>query len=286
MGGPRPGDRLIVDDTAHGWRDDNNQACVSVSVPPAVIRSTAVNETVTLQTADGPMGVYIERPDGDDRPLPVVVSFHHGPGLDEPSKHTMRFIAEQGYYVISHDRYHRDAEWYVMTPELRSDPDAAKRFYGMLLGTTEEMVDRDLSAVLEHIDGDQAAASDGMLRCIGYCIGARLVVHTMAKRHDRFGAGVGLHPSMCTTDQPDSPHLLVPEITGTMYVAFGSEDKSQSPADNVPFIDAVNAMPDGRGEAVVHEGANHGFGVLGSPAYHERAAKASYDRAFALFAAA
>ena len=60
----------------------------------------------------------------------------------------------------------------------------------------------------------------------------------------------------------------------------------QSPADNVPFIDAVNAMPDGRGEAVVHDGANHGFGVLGSPAYHEEAASKSYERAFALFGAA
>jgi len=69
-------------------------------------------------------------------------------------------------------------------------------------------------------------------------------------------------------------------------VAFGSEDTMQSPADNAAFIDAINAMPDGRGEAVVHEGANHGFGVLGSPAYHEAAASASYDRAFALFAAA
>jgi len=51
----------------------------------------------------------------------------------------------------------------------------------------------------------------------------------------------------------------------------------------VPFIDAINAMSGGRGEAVVHEGADHGFGVLGSPSYHEQAATASYEKAFALF---
>src|SRR3954449_11868235 len=96
----------------------------------------SMHETVNLQTADGPMGAHIVRPDGDDRALPVVVFFHHGPGLDEPSKQTMRYIANEGYYVISHDRYHREAEWYVMSPDLRSNPEEAKRFFGMLLGTT------------------------------------------------------------------------------------------------------------------------------------------------------
>jgi carboxymethylenebutenolidase len=244
-----------------------------------------VHETVNLQTVDGPMGAHIVRPDGDLQPLPVVVFFHHGPGLDDPSKDTMQFIADRGYYVISHDRYHRDAEWYTMTPAMRKDQDEAKRFFGMLLATTEQMVDSDLAAVLDHIDTDPAAAGDASLACIGYCIGARSVVCTMAWHNDRFGAGVALHPSFCTTDKPDSPHLLVPDIAGTMYVAFGAEHTSQSPADNVPFIDAINSMSDGRGEAVVHEGANHGFGVLGSPAYHEGAASKSYERAFALFGA-
>jgi carboxymethylenebutenolidase len=244
-----------------------------------------VQDTVTLQTADGPMGAHIVRPDDVAGPLPVVVFFHHGPGLDEPSKETMRFIADRGYYVISHDRYHREGEWYTMTPEMRKDQDEVQRFFGMLLGTTEPMVDADLTAVLDHVDQDPAADSDDHLRCIGYCIGARSVVCTMAWRHDRFGAGVGLHPSFCTTDQPDSPHLLVPQITGAAYMAFGSEDTMQSPADNVPFIDAVNALPDGRGEAVVLDGADHGFGVLGSAAYHEEAATAAYERAFVLFGA-
>ena len=241
---------------------------------------------MTLQTSDGPMGAHIVRPDDDGPPRPVVVFFHHGPGLDDPSKATMQYIADRGYYVISHDRYHRDAEWFTMTPEMRNDKDVAQRFFAMLVNTTEQMVDADLAVVLDHIDADPAAASERMLGCIGYCIGARSVVCTMAWHNDRFGAGVALHPSFCTTDQPDSPHLLVPEISGSMYVAFGSEDTMQSPADNVPFIDAINSMPDDRGEAVVHEGANHGFGVLGSPAYHEGAAKKSYERAFELFGAA
>jgi carboxymethylenebutenolidase len=241
-----------------------------------------VHETRTIPTPDGDMGVHVVRPDGDG-PFPVIVFFHHGPGLDDASKATMQLIADQGYYVVSHDRYHREAPWYSMTPEMRNDQDAMQRFWGVLMGTTEEMVDTDVRALLSHLEGD-AAARDGALGCIGYCIGARSVVCTMAAHADRFAAGVGLHPSFCTTDQPDSPHLRVPSITGSMYIAFGAEDTMQSAADNVPFIDAINAMSGGRGEAEVLDGANHGFGVLHSPAYHEEAASHAYDKAFALYA--
>ena len=243
-----------------------------------------MHETRTIPTPDGDMGIHIVRPDGDG-PFPVIVFFHHGPGLDNGSKDTMQLLADRGHYVVSHDRYHREAPWFSMTPEMRNDQDAMQRFWGVLMGTTEEMVDADLGAVLAHVDGD-VAARDGAMGCVGYCIGARSVVCTMAAHTDRFTAGVGLHPSFCTTDQPDSPHLRVPSITGSMYIAFGSEDKMQSAADNVPFIDAINAMSGGRGEAEVLDGADHGFGVLKSPAYHEAAASHAYDKAFALYAKA
>ena len=94
---------------------------------------------------------------------------------------------------------------------------------------------------------------------------------------------MALHPSFCTTDEPDSPHRQVPSITGSIYVGFGADDKAQAPADNVPFIEAVRQLDGGRGEVEIHEGADHGFAVPGSPAYHEAAASRSYERARALF---
>ena len=42
-------------------------------------------------------------------------------------------------------------------------------------------------------------------------------------------------------------------------------------------------MPDGRGEAEVLDGADHGFSVPGSPTYHEAAAARAYEKALALF---
>jgi carboxymethylenebutenolidase len=238
-----------------------------------------VEETLTLSTPDGEMGVHIRRPDGDG-PFPVVVYFHHGPGLDDGSKESMQWLADEGYYVISHDRYHREEPWFRFRREDRADQDAFQRFWGILTGTTDAMVDVDVRAVLDHVAADPAARGE-RLGCIGFCIGARSVVRAMADHPDTFAAGSGLHPSFCTTDQPDSPHLAVPSIPGHLYIAYGAEDKMQAAADNVPFIDAVRAMGD-RGTAEILDGADHGFAVPGD-SYHEPAAKRAYDQTFAMF---
>lgn len=231
--------------------------------------------TETITSPSGPMGIHVVRPDGDG-PFPVVVFFHHGPGLDAGSKETMARIADWGYYVITHDRYHRAEAWYQM--KRRAD-DEIKKMFGLVLGTSEAEVAEDLGALLDWISSDPPAR-DGAMGCVGYCIGARSVLCTIRDRGDVFRAGVGLHPSFCTTEDPDSPHLAVPSYTGSLYIGFGSADKMQPASANGPLIDATNALANG--EAEIHDGADHGFGVFG-PAYHEAAAKRSYERAKVMF---
>ncbi len=233
-----------------------------------------------IDTADGPLGIATVRPDGPG-PFPVVVSFHHGPGLDEGSKQAMKRIAEWGYYVVCHDRYHRDAEWLVIDRATASAEDQ-KRFFEIFVGTTDEMVAADLAAVLAHVDADPAARPAPM-GAIGYCIGARSVLRALAADPARFRAGVALHPSRCTTEEVDSPHLDVPSYDGWLYVAFGADDTIQPPADNTALIDATNALA--HGEAEILAGANHGFAVPGA-SYHEAAAERSYARAREVFAQA
>ena len=98
---------------------------------------------------------------------------------------------------------------------------------------------------------------------------------TIAEHGERFRVGVGLHPSFCTTDAPDSPHLGVPSYTGSLYIGFGSEDQMQPASANGALIEFTNALD--KGEAEIHDGANHGFGVYGG-GYHEAAADRSYER--------
>ena len=243
-----------------------------------------IEEQRTIAVDGGEIGLEVVRPDGDG-PFPVVVFFHHGPGFDPGSKEAMRLLAGAGYLVAAPDRYWRFEPWLFLDmakarAEGRDSP-TAKRFFEIFAGTTDDMVAADRDAVIEHLRGDPAARVD-RIGTIGYCIGARSAVLAMADRPDLVAAAVALHPSLCTTDQPDSPHLRVPALTGGVYVGFGSEDRSQPVDANGPFIDAVRALDDGVVE--IHEGADHGFGVPDTAGYHEAAATRSYEMALDLYA--
>jgi carboxymethylenebutenolidase len=228
--------------------------------------------------------VKTRRPDGDG-PFPVVVFFHHGPGFDEGSDEAVQMIADAGFYVAALDRYWRHEPWITFDmAKLRSpeEPNPERdRFMSVITGTTDEHVEDDVRALLAEFEQDPAARRDRM-GCVGYCIGARSVIRTMATHPDGFVAGVGLHPSFCVTDEPNSPHESVPSIKGHLYVGIGAADQSSSPEQNKPLIDAVSELGD-RGTVEIHDGADHGFAVPRSPSYHEAAATRSYDQALALF---
>jgi carboxymethylenebutenolidase len=242
-------------------------------------------EMLSIPTPDGEMGAYVRRPDGDG-PFPVIVYFHHGPGLDAGSKESMQRLADMGYYVVSPDRYHREGAWLTFDPAVMGSgteegDKLRKRMFSILMGTTDDQVESDLRALLAALDREPAARN-GSMGVIGFCIGARSVLRTIANHPDVFTAGVALHPSFCTTADAESPHLAVPSYTGHLYVGFGAEDKMQAADDNKPFIDATNEMSDGRGLAEVHDGADHGFAVPGG-AYHDAAADRSYAKAREIF---
>jgi carboxymethylenebutenolidase len=243
-----------------------------------------VNETRNITTKAGDMSLVVSHPDGEG-PFPVILFFHHGPGLDEGSKQMIELISDAGYYVIAPDRYYRHGQFLTFnTRELMSpdaDPEAAKRFREIFASTTDDLVEDDVETVLGHLRDDPAARSAPM-GCIGYCIGARSVLRTIAGHRDTFTVGVALHPSFCVTEDTDSPHAGLAGFEGYLYVGIGGEDQLSSAETNKPLIDQVAEFGD-RGSVEVHEGANHGFAVPG-PAYQEAAASRSYEQALAMFA--
>ncbi len=242
-----------------------------------------MHEIRSIPTEDGEMSVAVEHPEGGGT-FPVILFFHYGPGLDEASLRAMSRIAEGGYYVVSPDRYHRHGRLLTLNLATMLGPDASpedrERLGRIFFGTTEKLVQRDVGAVLQHVSSDPAARPAPM-GCIGYCIGARSVLSTLARHPGTFGVGVLFHPSFCVTEGEDSPHRALEGYPGYVYVGIGGLDQTQSVAMNQPLIDAVHALGD-HGRAEVHPGADHGY-AMPAAAYHEEAATRSYEQAFAMF---
>jgi len=60
----------------------------------------------------------------------------------------------------------------------------------------------------------------------GYCMGGNASLTAAGAFPDRFAAVASFHGGNLATDQPDSPHLFVKNITGRVYVAGAFEDAS------------------------------------------------------------
>ncbi len=243
-----------------------------------------MHEIRTIPTDDGDMRIAVAHPEGDG-PFPVVLSFHHGPGLDDASRQAMSRISEAGYYVVAHDRYHRHGTLLVLDLRTMMGPDASpedrRRLQEVFFDTTEDLVQRDVEAVLGSLASDPVARR-GPMGCVGYCIGARSVLSTLARHRDAFNVGILFHPSFCVTEGEDSPHRAVEGFPGFLYVGIGELDQMQSATLNRPLIDAVQALGP-HGLAEVLPGANHGFAVPGA-AYHEEAAARAYGEALTMLA--
>jgi carboxymethylenebutenolidase len=239
-----------------------------------------IEETHYVATPDGPMGVVVKYPNGPG-PFPVIVMFHDGPGMREANHINARRLVVRGYYVAMPDRYHRHSDFFSVDPALMRtapDSDAVKTFREVFMGTNDAHMRVDVTALLAWLQS-QPAAGRGAMGTIGYCIGARTVVRTMADHNDRFAAGVCLHPSFCASAEPDSPHLSVAGMKGSIYVGIGDADKMQSVEMNQPFLDAVTAA---NGKVDIFPGADHGFAVPGG-AYDDDGANTAYNEALELF---
>ncbi len=235
-----------------------------------------------VEAGDGEVGIHIVRPDGDG-PFPVVLLFHHGPGLDDGIVQAATSVAEGGFCVVCPDRYWRSGPFRtfnvgeLMAGGPESEP--FQEFLSVVNATNDELVSSDIDIIMTALAEDPAMDTS-VIGAIGYCVGARTVIVEMATNPDLFVAGVGMHPSFCVTPEPDSPHHKVSGITGRLHVAVGTADHMAPIEENQPLLDAVAALGD-RGSVDMIDGADHGFAVPG-PTYHEGVAT-SYATAAAIF---
>ena len=242
-------------------------------------------EMLSVPTPDGEMGAYVRRPDGDG-PFPVVVYFHHGPGLDGGSKQSMDLLADAGYYVASHDRYNRHGAWLTFdTKALRSEgPDSE----GLRSGSSGSWPGRpttwsrptspwssSTSPTIPPLAPVGRWAASGSASAPDRSCGRWPTTPTAsrpASRSTRRSARPTTR-TCCTSPSPASP--------GRSTSASAPRTRCSRPRRTKPLIDVVVELGE-RGTVEIHDGADHGFAVPGR-AYHPGAADRSYAKALEIF---
>jgi len=235
---------------------------------------------IRVGTADGRMTTFVAHPDGDG-PFPVAVLFMDGVGYREQVKENARRFAADGFYVVAPDLFYRSGEQLSFDFARVSDPAYRQRLMEVVSSVTPERALADVEAVLATVADDPAAAA-GPRVCVGYCMGARLALRAAAAPDAEFVAAAGIHPGALVTDQPDSPHFELADVSGAIYFAFAENDQSAT-EENVDLFREEMERQGVDGVVERLPATTHGFAMADLPVFDEAAAERHFDRTLELW---
>jgi carboxymethylenebutenolidase len=241
-----------------------------------------IERDLDIATQDGAMNTYTVRPD-DGGPLPVVIMLMDAPGVREGLKEICRRIAQSGYLVILPNLYYRTLREFVCGPT-RNHPDAEanrKRMFGLLDSISNEKVAADTGAVLDKLPS-MPDARPGKVGLVGYCMSGAFVTAAAARHPDRIACFASYYGTRLITDKPDSPHLMLGDITGEGYYAFAEHD-DYVPLKMIADFERLLAVAPFPLRVETEMGTHHGYAFSDRGMLHEAAREKHYERMLALY---
>jgi carboxymethylenebutenolidase len=236
---------------------------------------------IRVHTADGEMTTFVVHPDADG-PYPVAVLYMDGVGYREQIKENARRFAADGYYCVAPDLFYRSGEKLSFDFSRMEEEGYRERLMSVVASVKPDAVVTDTEAIFAAIAHDPAAAISAPKVCVGYCMGARMALHSGALLRDEFVAASGIHPGALVTDEPDSPHHDLASVRGELYFAFAENDRSATPALVERFREELERQGvEGTVERLA--GTSHGFAMADLPVYDRDAAERSFERTLYLW---
>ena len=236
-----------------------------------------IEKEIDIETADGAMNTFITYPE-EGGPYPLVLFYMDAPGKREELHDMARRIATVGYYVMLPNLYYRDVREFHL-----GMPGATRERMSELMGhLSNAMACEDTQVMLDYAAGE-AAAGDGPVGAVGYCMSGPFVFAAAAQFADRIKAAASLHGVRLFTDADDSPHRTADRIQGEMY--FGcAETDSWAPPEMVEGLDAHLKSTGIDYRIEWYPGTGHGFVFPQREGlYHKGSAERHWERLFGLF---
>ena len=246
---------------------------------PRVANAQAVTESdLDVTTPDGTADSYFVHPSSGAHP--GVLIWPDAFGLRPAKRQMAKRLAESGYSVLVVNPYYRSQRAPVVnTTNFAEVADVIRPLMGTLNAETQVA---DAKAFVSFLDSQASVDSNRKMGTMGYCMGGPFTMRTAASLPDRIGAAASFHGGGLVTDQPDSPHLLAPQMTAHYLFAIAeNDDENQPEAKDV--LRATFAQAGLPAEIEVYAGAMHGWCPPDSTVYHEALAERAWSRLLALF---
>ena len=288
-------------DEGKGFADLSRRDFVALSLAAGVAAATEnmvsaaalpVTETkVDVKTPDGVCDSVFIHPTSGSHPGVLIWpdAFGMRPAMIDIGKR----IASEGFSVLVVNPYYRmtKAPGIDMSNfSFQKPEDMAK--LRPLMGSigAPGSAERDAPAFVAFLDAQKEVNNSKKIGTQGYCMGGPLVMRTAAAVPDRIGAGASFHGGGLVTDQPTSPHLLIPKMKARLYIGVASNDDQRQPdvKDKLKEAFAAAKVP---AEIEVYQGL-HGWCVpdmpaeVGKPIYNKPDAEKAWAKLVTLYKSA
>ena len=241
-----------------------------------------VERDVEIETPDGVADAALFHPQGKGA-WPAVLIWPDVISLRPVFRDMARRLAAEGYVVLVPNLYYRVKRAPVVEGGFNfASPEDRAKLTPLRASVTPEGTDRDAVAYLAFLDAQPQTDRARKAGVQGYCMGGPLAFRTAAVVPARIGAVASFHGGGLVTDQPTSPHLLLPKTRAEFLVLVADNDDKQDPTvkDRLKAAFAAAGRP---ARIEVYAGAAHGWTVKGSQVYNEPAAEKAWAELLALY---
>jgi carboxymethylenebutenolidase len=251
----------------------------------------AVNEKeIEIRTPDGNVDGYLYRPAGQSGrgapsaqgKLPGVILLTDIGGLRLAYRESAKRLAALGYVVLMPNVFYRTGKPPVMDyPVKPGDEKTMQRIGELRAPLTPEAMERDDAAYVDFL-ARQEGVSGGPMGVAGYCITGAMAMRMAAARPEKIAAMASFHGGGLYTDEPTSPHRVLPRITARLYFGHAVEDRSM-PKEAIEKFERALAAWGGKYESETYEGAMHSWTMPDSPVYNKPQAERAFAKLTELF---
>jgi carboxymethylenebutenolidase len=202
---------------------------------------------------------------------PAVIMYMDAFGIRPGMSGMAEKLAGFGYNVLLPNLYYRAGAQKPFDPGTAfNDPKERERLMGLMGALTNKAL------------ADDVSSSSDKFGCVGYCMGGRCALICAGTFGERMAATACFHGGRLATDQPDSPHLLAPNMRGEVYIGVAGLDAHFSPEERERLETALKAAHV-RYTLEVYPNVKHGFAVVDHPVYDPPAAERHWERMVKLF---
>lgn len=236
-----------------------------------------IERDVEVITKYGRQPAFAACPDAPG-PFPAIILYMDAPGIREELRNQARRIAKAGYFCLLPDLYYRLGTIRFDVPRRNDAMSVVIR--GAMKSLTNAALTDDTAGMLAFLDAQEQVKA-GPMGCVGHCMSGPFAL-VAAARFPRMKAAASLYGVDMVTDQPDSPHLMVGDVKGELYIAFAETD-SAVPANVVPDLAAALKKAGTKHVLETVPDTHHGYCFAARNDYNAVAAEATWDKLFALW---